>query len=224
MTHRLQLLESGVLSPATLTSQGEILRAKWKSDIKRRPPAVRWHWLGSREAIVALGAKTAADLRRQLARRAQKLAAGVCSASWADAWSTVGELPPSLTFKTDTALLQQTATPRRHGVELVLSHAKVRDGNTDSGPYDLPTAGPGSRRWTPPQVVELEDELDSLSVEMAGTYDYPTSPSAAMIERIRMRHGREREKFGVRDRIVELAQGDADRRIQSHGRQAMRGE
>jgi len=196
----------------------DVLRAKWKNEIKLKSPSQRWAWLGSQEGITAMGAKTASNLRRQLERRHHHVSHAVCSDAWEDAWMSAGELPPGLRFNGDgNTVSEHFVDGRRYSVRLVRSRGLVRNG--DSGgllPGQLPTAGVGTSRWTPPQAVKVEDMLDVMTVKEAEFYDFPPSPSAEQIKRIGWRKGRERERLAPREAVVELSQGRGDdRRIQS---------
>lgn len=216
-----QLSAQSNFTAATFTTSADRLRAHWKQTVKLAPPGQRWGWLKAQDAITALGAKQAATLRKQIERRAREVGGTSCSAAWGDEWTFAGQLQPGLRFEGDDQILQ-VDDGRRHSVRLVRSRGLVRNGESGGGPRDLPTAGPGTSRYTPPQAVEVEDLLDQLSATEAMYYSYPASPSAQAIRMIERRRGRERGKFDARDRIVELAQGDQDPRIETFGRQLPR--
>ena len=61
------------------------LRARWKQEIKRRPPSERERFLRSQEGIVALGAKMCHDLLREIARGRTFLLESVPGDAWLDA-------------------------------------------------------------------------------------------------------------------------------------------
>ncbi len=63
-------------------SLANILRAKCKSQIKKLPSAAREAWLGSQEAIIALGEKTAGEIRKNLAKQYKANCNVACSEAW----------------------------------------------------------------------------------------------------------------------------------------------
>jgi hypothetical protein len=42
--------------------------------------------------------------------------------------------------------------------------------------------GPRTRRWTPPNAVDVEDAMDRMNATAALVYDHPPSPSARAIQ------------------------------------------
>jgi hypothetical protein len=64
----------------------ERLRAKWRDEIRRRPPAEREKWLKTQEAIVALSARVCRELIRAIRDQHDYVAGKVCSKPWIDAW------------------------------------------------------------------------------------------------------------------------------------------
>jgi len=216
----------------------DVLRAKWKNEIKKLPPAQRWSWLKSSDAITALGAKLANNLARQLERRGGEVMANVCAPTWCDVWLTDGELPPELHFKSDDEIIQVDTrdidlpamraqllrtmalklsrsmdissaelrrmtdatraaiaiiehSSRRYSVRLIRSHGLVSNGQSQGEASELPTAGPGTSRWTPPQALGWENENDLMSIDKADYFQFPTSCSAEAIRRIGFMRGRE---------------------------------
>src|SRR5207247_335767 len=73
---------------------------------------------------------------------------------------------------------------RRHCVRLTMSRELVRVGDE----------GTLHRRWTPPQAMTVEDELDSLDVYEAARHEYPASPSARAIQGAQIRGGKEQRR------------------------------
>jgi hypothetical protein len=198
----------------------EILRAKWKDEIKKLPPAVRARWLESQEAITALGAANARTISRLLQKQEKLLSQVLCSQDLFIEWLCWGIVPHGLTL-IDNRLVRRVDADRKYAVRLVRGRALVRYGNEAGGPGHLPEADVGHRRWTPPQAVAVEDELDLLDPLDALVYDHPSSPSAEAIKRIGWRKGRERLKFEPKDQIVELVQGTGDdRRLKTVSRKA----
>ncbi len=145
------------------------LRAKWR-DVKRMAPAARERWLKSDEGQCAIGE---VECRRQLAliaARRKRLRERMPGRYWSNAWYFRGEMPPGLAWGTNTAIVP-VAAERRHEVRLMLSRECSRNGDE----------GVASRRWTPPQSVDVEDMLDAMTPKEAAEYEYAASPSAEVI-------------------------------------------
>ncbi|HEX8916128.1 MAG TPA: hypothetical protein VF796_27515 [Humisphaera sp.] len=177
------------------------LRAHWKQVVKRQPPATRERWLDSADGIAALGAKLARQLLRALRARAEAVAAAAPSAALYDAWAYGDEQLEGLGFDAAGRLVR-VARPdgrRRHAVRLVPGVPAVRNGEEHppgSPPNWEPVAGPPSSRWTPPQAVGLEDEIDALDWWAAARASmvWPGSPSAQSIRMIGILKGTEQER------------------------------
>jgi hypothetical protein len=144
----------------------ERLRAKWRDEIRRRPPAEREKWLKTQEAIVALSARVCRELIRAIRDQHDYVAGKVCSKPWIDAWDREELSSP--------ACDREHQRGRSYSARMVLSK-----GETRIGPY-----GPLCRRFTPPQAVDVEDRLDSMSPARAEFYTFVESPSAKVIEKI----------------------------------------
>jgi len=142
----------------------QVLIAQWKREIKRRPAAEREAWLRSPEAIAALGARQCASLCRAIAAEHLKLSQLVCSGEWLEAWYARGHKLP----------IHTPDKGRRYSVRLMLSRGLLRLGDE----------GIPHRRWTPPQVVDIEDMLDCMGNMEAQFYAHPPSPSAVAIHRM----------------------------------------
>jgi hypothetical protein len=232
------------------TQLADILRNQWKTTIKKLPPAGRWSWLGTQDAITALGAKTCANLRRQIERRSHEIRGGVCSAPWSDDYIAANVMPPGLKHVADDEL-HMIDDGRRFGVRLVRSAGLVRTG----------LDGVGTSRWTPEQAVKWEDEIDVMRFPQAYYFHYPPSVSGLQFQLIQRRKGREvehRSRLKVKkkkgkvvdvveseaitsaDRIVELSQGGGvyrqgkptvdtitmpgDRHVRAHAKHLPQGE
>jgi len=224
-----QQYASSAVADTRSVQLADVLRAKWKNVIKHKSPSERWTWLTGPEGITALGAKTAASMARQIERRHYEVSHSVCSPPWDVAWITLGELPPGLRFVGDDHVVTMSANDgRRYAVRLLRSVGLIRNGNNHAE-GELPTAGPGTSRWTPPQAIAVEDELDLLSVKGADYYEFPASCSAEAIRRIGFMRGREKgdrklvspksgkiykitDPIPSGDRVVELSQGGGVRR------------
>ena len=141
----------------------EVLRARWRDETNRKPPAEREKFLRSTEGIVALGAKVCSDLLKEIERRRQRVRDLVPGRAWLEAWENRQQLMPLLAFTSKGSLVPR-ADGRKHSVRLQLSRAKVRSG---IGGFGFVGATTGSRRLTPPQAVELEDFLDELTPDEA---------------------------------------------------------
>jgi hypothetical protein len=140
------------------------LMAHWKEKVKERPPSEREVWLKSQEAIIALGSRQCSILRKAIRRDWEKLSRVVPGEEWLEAWHARDNAMP-------------TETPdrnRRYSVRMVLGSGHVR----------YSEEGIPSRRWTPPDVVEVEDFLDLMSNKRANFYTFPPSPSAVAIHRM----------------------------------------
>jgi hypothetical protein len=163
----------------------DLLRAKWRDEIKRKPPAEREQWLMSQEAIVALGAKVRQDLLKELRRRRDRVRDLVPGGAWLAAWDYGQKLQPLVSFNTKGSLVPhaQGADGRKYSVRLQLSREQVKSG---LGEYGYTGATVGTRRLTPPQCVEMEDFIDAMSPDQAAwwTITAEDSPSAVVIARI----------------------------------------
>jgi hypothetical protein len=144
----------------------EQLRAKWRDEIRRRAPAEREAWLKSQEGIVSLGARTCRDLLRAIRDMRELVAGNACSIPWIEAWNNEEISSPAA----DWTHQRQ----RRYSAKMIISKAETRIG----------AHGELRRRFMPPQAVELEDQLDSLSSLEAAAYMYAESPSAKVIAKV----------------------------------------
>jgi hypothetical protein len=164
------------------------LRQRWRDVIRQEPPERRERFLDSPEGIVALGAQTCHALLKALRRQRHALQARAAGAAVVDAWDRGGAMLPGFEFD-DKGRLQQGCSPERGrpgAVRLRLSRAGVRNG-LEHPPGVVggePIAGVPTRRWTPPQAVDVEDLLDGMDGREAAFYDHPISCSAAIIIRI----------------------------------------
>lgn len=142
----------------------QILIARWKNEVKGRPPADRDSYLRSQEAIIALGAKQCAALRRGISEALDSVSRLVPSGAWLEAWWAHNQKMPC--FTPDAG--------RQYSVRMMLSRGLVQVGE-ESVPH---------RRWTPPQAVDVEDMLDCMGNTEAMMHDHPPSPSAVAIHRM----------------------------------------
>lgn len=160
-----------VLSPA---SSADAVRAQWRTSIRHRPAGEQVAFLSRPEAIAALGARNCRDLIRRIQEPIRRITGALVTSSWVEHWERTAELPPGLGIVGKGVVLAWSEA-HRHGVRLQLSRGSTRVGED----------GHPSRRFTPPQAVEVEDMLDAMTPMEAIRYEHPESPSAAVIRRIR---------------------------------------
>jgi hypothetical protein len=167
----------------------DALREHWRRVIKKRPPAARVAWLKSTEGHTAFGEDDCNRRVKEIEERQERLRARVRDTvpggAWLNAWDVDGKLQPGLAFNPSDAIVAMS-DGRRFSVRLLLSRERVRSGFDVAGePYAV-TATRGSRRWTPPQAVELEDFLDHMTPDQAAWWSMGAgdSPSAVVILRI----------------------------------------
>jgi hypothetical protein len=164
------------------------LRRHWREVVRREPPRARERFLNSQEGIVALGAQTCRELLKAIWRRRRNLEATAAGASVLEAWERDEAMLPGFEFDGKGRLkpVMSDERRRRGAVRLKLSRVGVRAGmEHPPGVHDSdPIAGVPTRRWTPPQAVGLEDELDGMSAKEALGYAHAISCSAAVIIRI----------------------------------------
>lgn len=192
----------------------ESLRRHWR-DLKKRPPAEREQFLKSTEGWVALGAKNCHDLLKEIARAKKVRAGQVCTSSWFEAWMHHGAEMP---FSSEN----NVAEDHEHAARMLLSKEKNRGGD---GQIDPESVTP-TRRWTPPQAVNVEDAMDGMSHIEAAFYQHPRSPSAQSILGIRLKRGREEPlRYGRSKAIKAQKKRDeerSDRRAEQDKRREIR--
>lgn len=164
---------SAALPPRAFSARNEY-RAEWKDKVRHLGALAREGWLRSSKGIIAFGAKASHQMAKDEVRRHEVVQRAACSATWSEAFDEANLMLPGLEFG-KRLRLHARADGRRYSVRLMLSAEETRSGD-----------GPGSRRWTPPQAVDLEDHIDGMSVDEA-TYKclgWPGSCSAIAIQRI----------------------------------------
>ncbi|HSH92855.1 MAG TPA: hypothetical protein VK968_01780, partial [Roseimicrobium sp.] len=92
------LYASAVAESSKITQLAEILRAKWKYEIKKLPVYRRWAWLNGDEGLRAFDAKTRSSMMKQLERRMGEMASVVCAWSWNRDFAYYGMMPPELRY------------------------------------------------------------------------------------------------------------------------------
>lgn len=152
--------------------------AEWDAR-RHHPTRDRIAWLRSSGVIAFYGAVRCRNLAHQLTRNIEPVQNALPSEPLFEEWDSTGRLPPGLVKIDDK--VQMTSPDRRHGVRVRLSRQTTRNG----------PAGRATRRYTPPQAVEVEDLLDALTPDQAEAYQYPPSPSASVIAAIGQLRGRE---------------------------------
>lgn len=165
------------------------LRRYWREVVRQQPPERRERFLDSPEGIVALGAQTCRQLLKTLRRQRQCLETTAAGTSMLSGWHRDGSMLPGFEFD-DKGRLKPAGDPERvrpGAVRLKLSREGVRAGMEHPPGEGLgqdPIAGVPTRRWTPPQAVDVEDFLDALGGREAALYAFPMSCSASIIIQI----------------------------------------
>lgn len=164
------------------------LRKHWREVVRQQPPERRERFLDSPEGIVALGAQTCRALLKTLRRQRHSFEATAAGAAMLNGWERDGAMLPGFEFD-EKGRLKPVRNPERTrpgAVKLRLSRAGVRTGmEHEAGVVGMdPIAGVPTRRWTPPQAVDVEDLLDGMGGREAALYAFPTSCSASIIIRI----------------------------------------
>jgi hypothetical protein len=162
------------------------LRREWRETVKKQSPAAREQWLKSQDGISALGAKTCCDLLKQLNWNRRHVMQLVCGGAWLDGHQN-GRDPDG---KGDLQYPPPQPDPkiRKHAVRMVLSRARTSFGCHDPLAKDFCGREIPTRRWTPPQAVAREDQIDSMTMSFDRLYLisllWEDSPSAQVINRI----------------------------------------
>jgi hypothetical protein len=165
------------------------LRRRWREVVRQQPPERRERFLDSQEGIVALGAQTCRELLKAIRRQRHSLEANAAGAAMLRGWERDGAMLPGFEFDSKGRLKPVESEERRRpgAVRLKLSRAGVRAGMEHPPGEGVgldPIAGVPTRRWTPPQAVDVEDLLDGMGGREAALYAFPTSCSASIIIRI----------------------------------------
>lgn len=154
--------------------------AEWQAR-KHLPTRDRIAWLRRSEVIAFYGAAHCRNLAHQLTKKIEPVLCSLPTETLFEAWDSTGQLPPGLGVVGGAVRFTHSPIHHRHGVRLRLSKQETRNG----------PAGRATRRFTPPQAVETEDFLDSMTPAEAERYEYPASPSASVITAIGELRGRE---------------------------------